>query len=434
MLQINNKAESYTVTRFQINDVKYIMVPVVMIREGVHNGSGGALLYNKSELEKSVQSWEQVPVTIGHPQADGNFISANSAGVRHVGRVTNPRMSNDKLMADIVFEESLLQNESATVLAALNSAGIIEVSVGVYSGLEEKQGVWNGENYTAITKDYKPDHLAILPHEKGACSIDDGCGIRNNIQNMQTEKEKHKSLALLKITVNQSLTERIEAVSRAVNALDGKDDYHWIEDVHNDYVIYRKSGMDRAIFQKQTYEMQSDGTAKLTGTPIQVTKTVSYNVINNNKGEKQMNEEKVNALIANSKGLFTNCDKEWLLTQSEQRIAEITANPNKWKKENTIQALKGQMTFEEALELVPDAEKAIVTNAIAAEKQRKEIAIDAIIANTGNVWVKEDLQSMSTEMVDKIAASIQKQTATVVAPTVHVSTPAPVSKTEIKPL
>lgn len=347
MIQINNKAESYTVTRFQIENVKYIMVPVVMIREGVHNGSGGALLYNKSELEKSVQSWEQVPVTIGHPQADGNFISANSAGVRHVGRVTNPRMSNDKLMADIVFEESLLQNESATVLAALNEGGILEVSVGVFSGLEETQGVWNGENYTGITKDYKPDHLAILPNEKGACSVDDGCGIRNN--------SDKKEIVETQISID-------------------------------------------------------------------------------NKGEKQMNEEKVNALIANSKGLFTNCDKEWLLTQSEQRISEIMANPNKWKKENTIQSLKGQLTFEEALELVPDAEKVIVTNAIAAEKQRKELAIDAIIANTGNVWAKEDLQSMSTEMVDKIAASIQKPVVPMPAPTVHVSTPAPATTTKIEPL
>ena len=110
------------------------------------------------------------------------------------------------------------------------------------------------------------------------------------------------------------------------------------------------------------------------------------------------------------------------------------ANPNKWKKENTIQALKGQLTFDEALQLLPDAEKAIVTNAIAAEKQRKELAIDAIIANTGNVWAKEDLQSMSTEMVDKIAASIQKPVVPMPAPTVHVSTPVLAATTKIEPI
>jgi len=42
------------------------------------------------------------------------------------------------------------------------------------------EGVWNEEEYHSIVRNYRPDHLALLPGAIGACSWEDGCGIRAN--------------------------------------------------------------------------------------------------------------------------------------------------------------------------------------------------------------------------------------------------------------
>ena len=41
-------------------------------------------------------------------------------------------------------------------------------------------GDWNGKAYVGIARNYRPDHLAILPDMKGACSIADGAGLCRN--------------------------------------------------------------------------------------------------------------------------------------------------------------------------------------------------------------------------------------------------------------
>lgn len=338
MLTLNNNTENYNATRFQIGDVKYIIVPVVMIREGVHSGSFGAVLHVKENLQQSVDSWEQTPVTISHPQVNGEYVSAKSDGVKHVGVVTNTRMIDDKLCADIVLNEETLKAVSPNAYNAIINKSAIDVSVGVYSDIEPTQGEWNGETYIAKTITYTPDHLAILPNEKGACSWDDGCGIR----------------------------------------------------VNKEIII--------------------------------------------NKGESEM-KEKVEQLIANSNGLFTNCDKEWLLTQSEQELDAIINDPAQWSRTKNLNTLKGNLSLNEAMELMPEADKMIVMNAIEAEKQRKQAIIDHIIANTENVWDNETLQNMSESMIEKISKTITVKTPEPTpTPTAYVAPKAPVANSTIEPL
>jgi hypothetical protein len=37
-----------------------------------------------------------------------------------------------------------------------------------------------GRPYNFVARNYRPDHLAILPDQRGACSIEDGCGLNTN--------------------------------------------------------------------------------------------------------------------------------------------------------------------------------------------------------------------------------------------------------------
>ena len=66
--------------RFEMRDGRqHIVAPVVMLVEGVHNGTAGPILYPLEELSDFPGSWDGRPVTLGHPATpDGDGVSAAS--------------------------------------------------------------------------------------------------------------------------------------------------------------------------------------------------------------------------------------------------------------------------------------------------------------------------------------------------------------------
>ena len=56
------------------------------------------------------------------------------------------------------------------------------MSTGLYVDRDETPGTCpkSGRPYDAVARNYRPDHLAILPDQRGACSNEDGCGIVMN--------------------------------------------------------------------------------------------------------------------------------------------------------------------------------------------------------------------------------------------------------------
>lgn len=183
------------------NNQEYLVIPVVMMQEGVHSGSGGALLHTASELGKFTAAWNGIPIVVNHPQEDGQYISANAPHVldkEKVGRVFNVHMDEMKLKGEAWIEPNKLSYISAEALAAIKNKQPLDVSVGVFNDMEETTGEYNGKQYTAVARNHRPDHLALLPGAEGACSWNDGCGIRNNSKikggtNMEDEKKSIKN-------------------------------------------------------------------------------------------------------------------------------------------------------------------------------------------------------------------------------------------------
>lgn len=173
-------AEPYAHQEVTVGGVHYLEVPVVMIREGVHNGSRGAIFHKKETLEAHMDSFNGIPVTISHPRSGGQFVSANTSGVVHVGRVQDVQMVGGKLTAKLRLNSNLLLAQSPETHQAVLHNQPVEVSVGVYSTEDRQPGEWNGEQFESTALDYYADHLALLPGETGACSWNDGCGIRAN--------------------------------------------------------------------------------------------------------------------------------------------------------------------------------------------------------------------------------------------------------------
>jgi hypothetical protein len=166
---------------------KHLVVPVVMLVEGVHKNSAGAMFYPASEIMQFPKSWDGVPVPILHPiDEQGMPLSANNPEIiekQSVGRVWNTFWDGEKLRAEVWIDVEKTKKIAPEVLAAIQNDRQLEISTSHWGENELKTGEWNGEEYDMIARAIRPDHLALLPGQTGACSWDDGCGIRANADN-----------------------------------------------------------------------------------------------------------------------------------------------------------------------------------------------------------------------------------------------------------
>lgn len=171
------------VRRETLDGREYLVAPVAMIVAGrVLNGSQGSLYYPENEVAANPGMWNGVPITVGHPHLNGENTSARQPSVMNtfaIGTVYNDRFENGKRLAEGWFDVAATRKKAPDVYAALNAGRPMELSTGLFTdNVPATNGKSpSGQSYDYVAKNYKPDHLAILPHQRGACSLKDGCGL-----------------------------------------------------------------------------------------------------------------------------------------------------------------------------------------------------------------------------------------------------------------
>jgi hypothetical protein len=178
---------------------RYLVVPMVMLTEGVHEGSRGPLLYTNAEIERSPGLWNHKPVVIYHPQRNGRDVSACSPDVLEeygVGYIFNASAPGAKLKAEAWLREDLLSAhpKGREVMSNIMNGTLTEVSTGLFSDFVEEEGEWQGEAYVGTVRNMRPDHLAILPDQQGACSIADGAGLLRNKDHQEPKEGKESPM------------------------------------------------------------------------------------------------------------------------------------------------------------------------------------------------------------------------------------------------
>lgn len=191
----NLKAAKGLTRNEQLEGIDYVVVPMVMITEGVHAGSKGPLFYPGSELGKTPESWNLKPIVVNHPVVNGEGVSACTPEVIEeykVGIIMNTRFDGlGRLKADAYINPEQADKVEPRVMEAITNEEMMELSTGVFTDQEPTTGKYKGESYTAIARNYRPDHLALLPDNKGACSIEDGAGfIRNQLGQTQMSDDQ----------------------------------------------------------------------------------------------------------------------------------------------------------------------------------------------------------------------------------------------------
>lgn len=164
----------------QLNGREHLVVPVVMIREGVLPGSSGKILYTRDSVNQHIHRWNGIPLVLGHPEdSDGNKISARSPEIIEkvgLGYVFNTEFKDD-LRAKAWFDADVLRMKERTLYDRILQGKPTELSTGLFTHTVHRSGYHNGTEYDQVLSSYQPDHLAILMHEAGACSLSDGCGV-----------------------------------------------------------------------------------------------------------------------------------------------------------------------------------------------------------------------------------------------------------------
>jgi hypothetical protein len=174
--------------RTTFNGRDYLVAPMTLIVPGVVPGSEGPLLYPLEELARNYQAWNYMPIVVNHPLRGGRHVSAREPAILEesgVGFVFNASLDG-RLRGEGWFDVERTRRVDVRVLDRLERGEPLELSTGLYVDTEAApQGaVWNTPGgprpYHAIARNYRPDHLAVLPDQRGACAVDDGCGVLVN--------------------------------------------------------------------------------------------------------------------------------------------------------------------------------------------------------------------------------------------------------------
>ncbi len=212
-------AEITGAIRTHMHDGREMMIiPVVAIVEGVLNG---ALVPNE-EIEKFVTAWEGVPVPVHHPQINGQHVSSNIPTVlesRVIGRFHNVKAEGGKLKGELWIDVNKATEKGfADVLETFRSGEMMEVSTAYFADTDQQSGIFNGKRYNGIHRNLRPDHLAVLPGEIGACSIADGCGaLRANRESSVMSKISDAFAALGEALGLKAHVEEAEIQEPAIN-------------------------------------------------------------------------------------------------------------------------------------------------------------------------------------------------------------------------
>jgi hypothetical protein len=270
-----------TVRRETLHGRDYLVAPAVMMTEGVRNGNKGPIYYSDEFLAKSPSRWDHKPIVVYHPEKNGKNVPANDPAVLNasgVGFLLKTKHTPKKWKTECWFDVERVKTVDRRVYNALTKNKPVELSTGLDLEVVEDEGEFGGQSYTMEAVDHDPDHLAILPDKKGACSLADGAGL----------------------CVNQRAERRID----------------------------RWEGKCRRFLRLCGFEL-SPATKRVPSTKTangDGRRNGGQGVNSTEEDEMKSKKKMVDGLIANEASPFDEKDRPWLMSLSEDRIGKIVAN------------------------------------------------------------------------------------------------------------
>jgi hypothetical protein len=433
----------------------YLVVPAVLITEMVLNNE----LALASEFGAFPEAWDGRPVTLGHPKKGGHHISANSPAVLEevgVGYLFNTHLDGTKLRSELWIDTAkakALGGKAALALNMLERGEPLEVSTGYFSQVLPGEGIFNGVAYSGQQLGIRPDHLALLPGELGACSWAAGCGAgRFNSRKdsgmneklkkfLQTNRLKAMELAgvvpALDLRANDvSQNEAWTAINEALGETLGLSSYsYWIEDIYDDAVVYRQYESDYSAesnLYRRTYTISDDNLEVTLGEAEEVVKRVSYD-LKANEGEPSAPDEPAAEPEATDPPAPTDASDNPVEEEPETDPPVETSEPEVVLDDAPVPTAnakpcgcgeqKGQtvnekpkantekpQTMEDYIAGIPDAGvRSFIANGVKKQAERRSELIEGLKANARNTFGEDDLQAMSDEHLERLTEMLASE-------------------------
>lgn len=357
---------SGSVRRTTLNGREYLVAPLTLIVPGVLNGSKGPLYYPPEEIARNAEAWNGMPLVVYHPNRNGVNVSARHPEIiesQGIGHVYNATVSQDgKLKAEGWFDLKAAARVDNRVLKALEAGNKIELSTGLFTQNDSApQGaVYNGKPYTFIARNYRPDHLAILPDQVGACSLQDGCGVLVNEGNTVSKQTLWQRLGeMLGITSNEDKEGKcaecgkenctckpVENASpykvrvRNIGSGDKAGAIAWAED-ETGKTVYKSEEFPANEISKAIASVRTWVAAK--AKELKEGNVINEDLSQTSGGSNSVEEGKpdmakltanertklVDELVSNGCGCWKDSDKEVLNKFSDERLQELVDNSEK---------------------------------------------------------------------------------------------------------
>lgn len=412
--------------------------PAVLVREQVLNNNLGKTFLPSAEIQASVEAWNGIPVVIRHPK-DESARSPEILNERGVGILFNARY-DDALRAEVYLEDArvaLVEGADVAVANVESEAGS-ELSTGFFTRLDRTAGVFNGAKYNVVLRDIRPDHLALLPDEIGACSVQDGCGLGVNhagpcdvpevlvpaapahdaekvavaiAQQPAWRRILNRAARILGFqpAENESDDDRRELVSSALREKFGGDDrFVWVAsmDSTTGVVVWsvevQGEGDGGGLFQA-SFEIGEDGAVSI-GEPSKVRRVTTFEPAANAPGDQTPTEEAMNREQMIAQLAANGRDKETLAKLSDCDIkalfATLNAKPEAPKEDpETIAHLQEQLIAERKKNERLEVETATAVNAEKKELTDKQVEL---IANGNTAYTPTEIRAMNIVQIRKL--------------------------------
>lgn len=229
---VNAKA----IRREMHNGREHIVVPSFTLPSGIVMNGG---MYPGDEIDKAFNTLEGTLAPLGHPQLDGEYVSARAPeaiNAYHIGAWNR----NVKKVGNRIAVEKWLDVEYAKnteggrqVLAAIDKGEPIHTSTGLFL---EREMTPNADGYEWIARNMVADHDAILLNQPGAATPEQGVGmmvnkqlvINSEIPDMQTnESALEDSYGEKRALLSEAVKERFATA----------DQYAYVEDFNDEAAI-----------------------------------------------------------------------------------------------------------------------------------------------------------------------------------------------------
>jgi len=396
----------------------YLVGPVVMAKECVMNG----ILYKAVDLQKSVPSWNGRIVTALHPKEGETHVSANASpdvyeqwGLGLLFNSTYDKKTT-KLKSQVWLDEAKLKSNKE-VAAAIDNGDMLEVSTGLFIDVIEEEGEFDGKPYTKVATNYRPDHLALLPGETGACSIDDGAGFpRANMELVVNGK-------LVQNVTEREIYQEVFTLLRERDKTSNPRRYPYVEDIFENTCVFSADEEGYVLYRVGINRTTTP--ISLVGDPVKVVRRVSYVDVpstnatktNNKKGPQMERKTVIDGLIAANKLQETDRERLMALTDEEfgSAVAALQVPAANTQTPPSPPPAPAKDTTPPAVRSNVEKDKEATAGRLYDEARTR--IISKIKANTQNTFTDQEMSEMTLNQLEKLEKLATPKTADMTANT-----------------